>query len=911
MTRLSPTILRTLLAALSLAVLGLACEKTTTPVDVVPPGAPVAALITVSAPSGGMLTVTGQPGAVEGSATVRATNQTSGGDPVMASAGGNGAFSLQLPGGLLDVVRLRAVDEAGNVSTYTDLVSGAPFALAATSGLGQTGVVGSTLAEPLVFTLTDGGGAPVEGVEIVYALETGDGSFDPETVSSGPDGRVSSVLTLGTAAGALSVRPHAVGLTLDSVTPIAATATPGPPVSLVWAEGDGQKDAPGETLLGALRVEAQDSYGNAVAGQALTVVAGQGGSVSPTGGTTDADGGLDCSWTLGGSLGTQQLTASATGLPDGVAQAVADDAPTLTSVNPTTPVDPGDLLTLDGDNFCETEAFNTVLLGATPMTVVAASETHLSVRVPSGVLPGVYALSLSVGHQTAPQTYDVEVVQPLGGVEDHPFVGGAANVQLALPGSSTRYVMIPYNLDYWPAGEPAGWVGPQPDYTYGQDGYGVDAVALARGAAGERADDDPVWDFHRRLLTTRGEGPYTGERVVRDREAPLGDRVAFVCLAVNGNTLDPANYVTVNATLRYTGTHTKIYVDDDTPAAYVPATAINALGAAFDQEDYVTDVAAFGEPSDIDGDGKVTVLLSPVVNGLTTWNDGSYIGGFFNSIDLDIWFNVPGTSNHGEFFYAIVPDPGPNPQFSPVAHEIDATIESLKSIFAHEFQHMISAGQRYILQGDLNSPDEELWFNEGLSHLGEDLCGYTAQNVARVKIYLHGGAHRFWSLVQGPATLAERGASYLFCRYLADRWTGDSFTRSLIGGPEAGPANVAQATGETFEQVFKDWTAAIYLDDRDLDGDGFADDLGPVYRFTSHNIRTDFPYSGGPSEPLAIVQLTADDPAYSSTLAPSAMDYLEIGVAGGQSPPPGGTLDLHFTGAGDGPMGVQIIRIAH
>ena len=394
MTRLSPTILRTLLAALSLAVLGLACEKTTTPVDVVPPGAPVAALITVSAPSGGMLTVTGQPGAVEGSATVRATNQTSGGDPVMASAGGNGAFSLQLPGGLLDVVRLRAVDEAGNVSTYTDLVSGAPFALAATSGLGQTGVVGSTLAEPLVFTLTDGGGAPVEGVEIVYALETGDGSFDPETVSSGPDGRVSSVLTLGTAAGALSVRPHAVGLTLDSVTPIAATATPGPPVSLVWAEGDGQKDAPGETLLGALRVEAQDSYGNAVAGQALTVAAGQGGSVSPTGGTTDADGGLDCSWTLGGSLGAQQLTASATGLPDGVAQAVADDAPTLTSVNPTTPVDPGDLLTLDGDNFCETEAFNTVLLGATPMTVVAASETHLSVRVPSGVLPGVYTLSL-------------------------------------------------------------------------------------------------------------------------------------------------------------------------------------------------------------------------------------------------------------------------------------------------------------------------------------------------------------------------------------------------------------------------------------------------------------------------------------------------------------------------------------
>lgn len=892
--------LRAALSLLALALLATACEKQSEALDVVPPAAPAAALIRVSAPDGaGLLTVTGEPGAVEASATVRASNVTSAGPTISANAGGNGAFTLQLAGALLDVVRLRALDAAGNQSSFTDIVAGAPFTLAGLSGDGQSGTVGEALAAPLVFALTDGGGDPVVGVSIVFELAAGAGAFAPSAATTDANGQVSSVLTLGTEAGTLSILPRGATLDIDTVEAMSATALPGPPAALVWTAGDGQKDAPGETLLAPLVVQVQDGYGNGVSGLALSLAASGGGSASPEAGNSDAQGRLSSAWTLGGGLGSQTLTASAAGLADAAATAEADGPPSISAVNPITPVDPGDLLAIDGDNFCETPAYNDLRLDALPMEVVAASETHLGARVPAGTPAGVYTLSLRVGHQEAPETFAVEVIQPLGEVEDHTFVAGSVQLELALPGTTSRYALIPYNLDYWSPEET--------DYVYGEEGYGIDAAAFAR--SGRVAAEDPVGDFHRRLLAYRGEGAFTGERAERAAAPALGDRESFVCLnTATGSTLNPASYSAITATLRYTGTHTLIYVDDATPAGNLPPADLNTLGNRFDQTDYGIDVAAFGQPSDVDENDKVVILLSPVVNAMTTWNDGSYIGGFFNAIDLDIWYNIAGTSNHGEFFYAIVPDP--DGDFS-IPHSIAATVASLQSIFAHEFQHMINTGQRYILQGDLNSPDEQLWFNEGLSHLAENLCGYDDQNEARVGLYLHGQAHTGISLVQGPATLAERGAAYLFCRYLADRWPGAAFTRSLIGGPAAGPANVAQATGASFAQLFKDWAAAIYLDDRDLDGDSQPDDLGVAYRFTSHNLRTDFPYPGGPAEPLSIPNLYANDPSWSGSLAPTAMEYLHVGIAAGQQPPAGGILELQLSGPSNGAMGVLVVRVAH
>ncbi len=876
-----------------------ACEQNNEVVDVIAPPPPDPDLVTVSGPDPqGRLTVTGAANAVEGSATVLARNVTADGSTVTTSAGGNGAFSLQLPGNLLDQIELRARDEAGNTSPNpSHVVAGAPFTLAAVFGDGQVGVVTETLTDPLIFELRDSAGELVPGQTIEFAFSEGDGSFDPESAETDVDGRVSTMLTLGTTAEHLTILPSGADISIANVESMSAQSFPGPPAAVVWIEGDGQKDGPGRTLLVNPVAKVQDQYGNGNFGQTLEFVASGGGSVTPLAAETDDEGHLPVEWTLGPVVGSYTLTADAAHFPDAVANAEADDPPSIDYINPTTPVAPGDLIYVYGENFCATPEFNTLRLVEADLafTIVASSETHLSARVPETALPGPHTLELYVGSQDAPEHPTIELVQPLGEVIDHPFVAGEVDVELLVPTTSSAYAVIPYNVSL------------EGLYPPTQAIYGINTeVLFARGA--EPRFEDPVSAFHRRVLTPPNDVPYQGVRP----EGSRGDREDFNCLSnAFGYTNDPANYDQVSATLRYSGPNTLIYVDDATPAENLPPEKIAELGDRFDQIDYGIDVAAFGSPTDIDGNGKVAILLSPVVNALTTWNDGSYIGGFFNGIDLDIWDVPAGTSNHGEWFYAIVPDP--SGEFSPVQHQIDHTVDGLKSIFAHEFQHMINSGQRHIVQGDVYTEGEDLWLNEGLSHLAENLCGYDAQNTARVKLYLHASEsdHKHSSLALEDAgnQLAERGGSYLFCRYLADRWPGSPM--SLIGGPEAGAENVAQATGLDFEQVFKDWVAAIYLDDRDLDGDTFPDDLGPAYRFDSHNLRTDFPHQSGQQEPLAITQLHFHNPAYVGGIVPTGMEYLEYSVAGGQSAPDGGHVTLSFTGPVSSDMGVLTLRIFH
>jgi hypothetical protein len=93
--------------------------------------------------------------------------------------------------------------------------------------------------------------------------------------------------------------------------------------------------------------------------------------------------------------------------------------------------------------------------------------------------------------------------------------------------------------------------------------------------------------------------------------------------------------------------------------------------------------------------------------------------------------------------------------------------------------------------------------------------------------------------------------------------------QSVLPGRE----NVTSACEEDFEQVFKDWIAAIYLDDRE------GEDSDPRYQFSSHNLRLDFPYSNQ-DEPLAI---PLNSGSMSSSLMPMSFDLqgLETGAAPG------------------------------
>ena len=173
----------------------------------------------------------------------------------------------------------------------------------------------------------------------------------------------------------------------------------------------------------------------------------------------------------------------------------------------------------------------------------------------------------------------------------------------------------------------------------------------------------------------------------------------------------------VSAALVYAGSDVLIYVDTLAPANGFTASQLQAFGQLFDQTLYPIDVAAFGPPTDIDQNGHVIMLMTPVVNALVTATEcknQGYIAGFFSEDDLGGGPTDP-FSNNGEIFYSIVPDPNGTKS---CAHSVDDVDFSVPATFMHELQHLISFSQHVVVHGG-NS--EYGWLDEGLSIVAEEL----------------------------------------------------------------------------------------------------------------------------------------------------------------------------------------------
>ena len=173
-------------------------------------------------------------------------------------------------------------------------------------------------------------------------------------------------------------------------------------------------------------------------------------------------------------------------------------------------------------------------------------------------------------------------------------------------------------------------------------------------------------------------------------------------------------YSPVTARLRYTGSRVLVYMDT-LAATSLSSAEIAAMGGVYDASLVPTVNAAFGDGSDIDGNGKVIFLLTPRVNALVTSSAcqvSGYVRGFFYNHDLG---STDPTSNRGEIFYAFVPD---ETERWSCAHPKSDALANLPPTFIHELQHMVSFGEHAI---ERNGAAEEVWLNEGLSHMAEEL----------------------------------------------------------------------------------------------------------------------------------------------------------------------------------------------
>ncbi|MBI4545257.1 MAG: PQQ-binding-like beta-propeller repeat protein [Gemmatimonadetes bacterium] len=173
--------------------------------------------------------------------------------------------------------------------------------------------MGAALASAIVVKVTDARGTGVSGTAVTFAAVSGGGSISPSSATSDASGLASATWTLGTTPITNTATASAAGLSGSPVT-FTASARAGAPAQLTKVRGDTQMGAVNGALTDSLVVRATDSFGNAVAGAAVSWAAtAGGGSVSPASSSTDASGQAKTRWTLGTGV-TQTATASAAGV---------------------------------------------------------------------------------------------------------------------------------------------------------------------------------------------------------------------------------------------------------------------------------------------------------------------------------------------------------------------------------------------------------------------------------------------------------------------------------------------------------------------------------------------------------------------------------------------------------------------
>jgi hypothetical protein len=395
----------------------------------------------------------------------------------------------------------------------------------------------------------------------------------------------------------------------------------------------------------------------------------------------------------------------------------------------------------------------------------------------------------------------------------------------------------------------------------------------------------------RALSSSPSEALFDQGRVTAAATAPpvVGDVRTFrVC---SSSTCD--NFVETTATARVVADRVAIFVDDAAPAGGYTDPNLADVGTLFDDFLYPIDTTAFGRESDIDANGVVIVLLTQKVNALSPncSSTGTVILGYFFGADLlPRSSNNPG-SNEAEIFYGLVPDPT-NPDCD--ISEAFAR-ERLPATFIHEFQHMISFNQHRLIRG---ASSEDTWLNEGLSHFAEELGArrlpaaecpsgscfrdFMADgDIANAFAYLQ-SPEDFFLIEPGSSTgeLEERGANWLFVRWLADHFASDTvlgtdLTQRLVATSLVGASNVTAQTGVDFSVLVPEWQMTNYLDDLP----GF-NQPGSRLRYKTWNFRQVFSDSLGQPFPLVPDNTTGSGYSHSGVLRAGSGRHVLVTQAG-------------------------------
>jgi hypothetical protein len=636
----------------------------------------------------------------------------------------------------------------------------------------------------------------------------------------------------------------------DSTSPSGAR-----PAAIAAVSGSGQTGAVGTMLASPIVFEVTNTSNAPVSGVTVTFTVTSGsGTLTPATAVTDANGTASTQLTLGSTAGAVEVTATAqSGTLIARAAATATQVASSDCTSSATTLSLGQVLTgLTGASLCVAGGsaggefalvpFNTSLDGSagTSLTVQASGVSATAV---ASLTPNEGELTVLAGSST--------------------------------PGSST-----------------------------------LSSLALT-----------DALDAKLRATEARELAPLiAGARTwMRSRQRTSSGSVPGLALSVVPSTASIGELVTLNAnaesacsapdlrTGRVAAVSNKAIVVADTsnPASGYTDADYASIAATFDDLVDPTDTKAFGSPTDIDGNGHVVLFFTRAVNELTPARSTSYVAGFFYARDLfpstaSPNFQACASSNGGEMFYLLVPDPtgvvnGNKFTKDNVTRVVIATL-------GHEYQHLINASRRmYVNTGATDF--EATWLDEGLSHVAEELLFYAQtglapranidaaklrsssayvdafndeaiSNFGRLEAYL--GAPSSNSPFADNDDLATRGATWSFLRYAADHTGGDDGTTwfQLVNSTTSGLANLQQVFGVDLTTLARDWATSVLADD--------AATTDARYQEPSWNMRSIFgALESNGAYPLATTTLGASPMTVSVNGGSAA--YLRFAVPAGQT----------------------------
>ncbi|MGD9897980.1 MAG: T9SS type A sorting domain-containing protein [Calditrichaceae bacterium] len=209
----------------------------------------------------------------------------------------------------------------------------------------------------------------------------------------------------------------------------------------------------------------------------------------------------------------------------------------------------------------------------------------------------------------------------------------------------------------------------------------------------------------------------------------------------------------------------------------------------------------FGNPPDIDKNNTVEFLLVDIKDG---WDgEGSYIGGFFYSLDQLV--NQTG-SNKADMLY-IDTYPG---IFYENEYGSSYTTQNALATVAHEFQHLIQYNY---------DKDEADFINEGLSELASYVTGYGLRNPTPYLMDT-GVSLNTWDNTSNDATLKHYAKVALWDYFLYEKYQS-TFIRNLAQDPGNGITGISSALlksgiSEKFDQVLEEFFLTLVSNNPDV-----------------------------------------------------------------------------------------------